>query len=736
MNPSDLGDDFMNFANRAGSQGNAIYYRPGQVVADVPGPTPQQTNLPATHSAGGVLGFLERNAQNIGGVLGGIGGEILNPFGGGVAGAGIGSALGQEIKNLTTGTKTNPFEEGALGAASELGGQVIGKAAGSGISKLANVADRYGSNILSQVGGTVDRRTARALNAQGTTRFMSDLGVNPSEHKAVSQGVINTLTPLVNKGVGQAGQVDTTGINDIANNMIDNHMGIDGISSQKGTAANKLSNSIKGMMDKLNGVENENGSPLARQGKPGDVLNPGANPNDTLDTIKSLRSDAARLTGKGKNPLTVTDAARAEADVKNSVADELEDRLYNDGEIAPGIKGAGADKMVNKGLVDNASISKLQSILPNTPKSQEFINAIKNASTIRELRSAQAPFVNAAQLAAEKEAGKATLGTTSGQLVKQGIGAGGVAAAPFTGGASALIPAAELALGTDTGKTLVGNGLRFAAKQGDKIGTPNNPVLKTARNIINKTAQQTTGQDLTGLASGGSNESNGPVSSLVNNSINSTIAPLIAAKNGSPTTGLGAITSPEQLQNVINAVGYKGLDAYLATQKQESPQLTEKQQEDWTNAQNAINAIQDFAKTFEQVKASGAVAGGIEELGTKIPGIQNTKSEASLKTYNDNVGDLASTLSQVLGGGRGSKALLQELKSELPGVNDSPQAAAMKLNIVVQRLGQTMNTILSAPATNTPGQLANFSGMTVPGTVQSTLPLPATPSQVNFSGGL
>jgi hypothetical protein len=167
------------------------------------------------------------------------------------------------------------------------------------------------------------------------------------------------------------------------------------------------------------------------------------------------------------------------------------------------------------------------------------------------------------------------------------------------------------------------------------------------------------------------------------------------------------------------------VNSFLNYQKQETPELSQEQQQDWTKAQDAINAVSDLSKTFDEVQASGAVAGSLEELGTKIPGIQNTKSESALKAYNDNVGQLAGTLSQVLGGGRGSKAMLEELKPHIPLITDSPQAAAMKLNVIVQQIAQHMNTILSAPATNTPGQLTNFSGQTVPGTVDFSSPYTA-----------
>lgn len=714
-----------------------------------PAASPDQTQVgtpPAPKGKSGVLGWLERNAQTIGGVAGGIAGEVIDPFGGAVIGSALGSGLGQEVKNKTTGTNTNPFEEAAIGGASELGGQMLGKGAAKLADKAGEVADKYGVNLLSQVGGTVDRRTARAFDANTTTRYMSDLGLKPNETKDASRAVIDTLTPLVNKGVGMAGNVDTSGLPDMVDSLINNETGLSGMAGEKGTEAYKLSQSLKSQIEKLGGQADENGMPLLSNSPTRDILAPSANPSDTLDTIKTLQKQAAQLTGNGKNPLTITDRATAEASIRRTLASELEDRLY---------EGAGANDVVTKGLVDDNTVKKLQTLLPNTPASAEYIDSVKNAGSIKDLRTAQAPFVKASQLAAEKEAGRMTEGATSGNIVKQGIGAAGLAAAPFTGGASAIIPAAELALGTDTGKTVTGTALRKVAPLIDKAasaGTGASIKGVTAKDVVNKAITQSFPHILggAGLAGGATNPGsltsstvNGqtvpgstPLTGMVNTVVNNYVKSVQASTEGNNSM------DPATLQRVVQQGGLQGLSQYENYVKMTQPQLTQDQQNQISLGLNSLSSLQQLAPLWEAAvggSAGGAGGSGILNDLSKVPGVggslangiselmKNSPSGASYKTYMDNRYELASNLAKLVssGGRSGGVANTQYIEEQLPTLSDSPTTAMQKFTKVASMVNSALQNVLQTPATNTYGKLTSFSA---PGSTANLGSLPANPS--------
>lgn len=715
----------------------------GAAPAGSPGQT-QLSGAPApSKGASGVLGWLERNGQTIGGVAGGVLGELVDPLGGGVAGAAIGSGLGQELKNKTTGTTTNPLEEAAIGGASELGGKLIGQGAARLAHKAGELADNYGVNLLSQVGGTVDRKTARAFDANTTTRYMSDLGLKPNETKDASQGIIDTLTPLVNKGVSMAGNVDTSGLPDMVDSLINNETGLGGMAADKGTEAYKLSQSLKSQIEKLGGKADENGIPLLTGAPSRDILAPNANPSDTLDTIKTLQKQAAELTGKGKNPLTITDRATAEANIRRQLASELEDRLY---------EGAGANDVVTKGLVNDDVVGKLKNILPDTPASRDFIDSVQNAQSIKELRTAQAPFVKAIQLATEKEAGRATAGATSGNIVKQGIGAFGLAAAPFTGGASAVIPAAELALGTDTGKAITGTALRKVARALDKVanaGTGASIKGITARDIVDKTVAQAFPHLVggAGLAGGATSPNanltastvngqtvpgNTPLTGMLNTVVNNYV------KSVQNSTSSNTSMDPATIQKVIQEGGLQGLSQYESYIKMTQPQLSQDQQNQISLGLNSLSSLQQLAPLWEQAISGGAGGGALNDI-SKIPVVggkiasgvselmKNSPSGASYKTYMDNRYELASNLAKLVssGGRSGGVANTQYIEEQLPTLSDSPQTAMQKFTKVASMINAALQNVLQTPSTNTFGTLSSFSA---PGNTSNLGSLPTSPS--------
>lgn len=473
---------------------------------------------PKTHSASGFEGWLERNAQTIGSIALPVAADVATlgaatPWDPLLAAAGGG--VGQEVKNKTTGTTTNPLEEAGISGALTLGGQVVGKAAAPLFDKLGNVADKFGYNLLSKVGGTVDKNTARALNPQTIVKMMAQLGIKPEDFDGTAQSFMNIIQPLVDKGIGNADKVDTNGLSEMVDSLVNNETSVSGMADEKGTAAFKLSNTLKSTLNKLSGVTSNEGAPIMSNTAASDILAPNADPSEVNTLLGSLKEQVSKLIGNGRNPMSISDAAKGEANVKKLLIDELEDRLYGgdktltDGTI---IKGANADSKVIGGLnqkavtavraagnqiadhgdtvdivskdgsrtsldrasfnklgggngqdtklVDDKTVQALKDTLPDTPLSQRYIKAIANAKTIGELKSSMSPFVRASQLAAAKAAAEG-----GGMSLKSVAKATPAVLSPLTGflaggpvGAG-VGGALDVALGTDTGQQMIGDTL-------------------------------------------------------------------------------------------------------------------------------------------------------------------------------------------------------------------------------------------------------------------------------------
>lgn len=713
----------------------------------------------------GIGGFLARNAENIGGVAGGLLGTAaagaLDVGTGGLAtvldptlvsgAAGLGEGLGQEIKNhYDPSQKTSAVKEGAIGAATQLGGDLAGKALAPIAKRGANLLHNYGIDVLSSVGGTLDKKTARALDNRGTTEAMSNLGFGPKDFGDIAPKVTGPdglLNKIVNRGVGQAGKVDTTGVGDMADSLVQQDTRI-----KDPSVENKALTFIKNGINKINGVEDTNAAPLSKTSAPGDILNKGADPNDTLNFTRTLRREANQLTNNGKNPLSVTSQDAGVANLYNHVADELEERLYTDGKTSAGVVGAGADKVAANGLVTDKDIADLKALSPGNKQWESFVDTkVKNGDTIGKLRSLQAPFVRAGKIASEKLASKAGDSASKNALLKGGTLVGSVLAAPVTHGASLAVPLAE----TDAGKTIAAKGLQGASSLLDKSVTNNPRGTLTAKDFVNKTLLNTFPKlfsSSNGTAvknpNGSQDITGGPVSSMLNNSVNQIANQVHDQLNTQQQQNpLLQQLTPDEIQQILNTSGIHGLEAIqgqqseaLAIQKQEQPELSGNQQDDITLGLNSLSSLQQLAPLWESAVSSGA-GGGAAGVASKIPfvggsianalaeGNKNSKSGSSYITYMDNRYDLATNIAKLAsnGGRTGGVSNTQYIEEMLPTLSDSPQTAAEKFQRVAQVIQSSLQNTLSTPATNVPGALTNFSGQNIPGTDVNTALQSANP---------
>jgi hypothetical protein len=112
---------------------------------------------------------LVNQAPAIMSTVGGVAGSLLGPWGA-AGGAGVGGATGEAMKErVQAGAVTHPMRvagQGALGAASEAGGQLIGEFAPAIGSKLRQVSDEMMTNLI---GATRRGALGQKLTFKGAT---------------------------------------------------------------------------------------------------------------------------------------------------------------------------------------------------------------------------------------------------------------------------------------------------------------------------------------------------------------------------------------------------------------------------------------------------------------------------------------------------------------------------------------------------------------------------------------
>ena len=94
----------------------------------------------------------EKLLPTAGGVLGGIAGTFVSPIFGSAAGAGIGGALGQQLENSLTGQKQSTLTSGLENAAGGLLGGVGGKVVETGLGALSGAAEKGASSLFAAQG--------------------------------------------------------------------------------------------------------------------------------------------------------------------------------------------------------------------------------------------------------------------------------------------------------------------------------------------------------------------------------------------------------------------------------------------------------------------------------------------------------------------------------------------------------------------------------------------------------
>lgn len=649
-------------------------------------------NLPARpqHAGpGGLEGWLVRNAPTIGGTIGavaaaplnlldavsGVGGTALD-----VGAAGLGADLGQRIKNKFDPMQaTNPEKEGLIGAGSELGGMGLGSVLGKGVNALKGAAPD-----IFKAAFNVPNKLLSRLKPNETAQKMLDYGVGGSLNNIIgkSNSAMDILDGAYRDSIGQIKQpIDINPAIDAANRVIHSPYTTDLTEADK---------------QKVN-------SDLASMGATGSLPFK-LNPQDAVDSMRKIQQVGHTLLAKGENKLSPNPRLSQMGQSYLAAADQIQNQLDDLG-------GAASVKAVQS-PENKAALSEI---------SPQLASEFMNAKTPQEVRTLMAPFMNVktmAKITSENPARAKLLAQMTG--AGAGFGLGGIPGAVAGMVGSPAIEGIENTLRAPV-TTTAARGVNAIAKTVGRLTANTGKEVAgklTARDIVNKTLTQATGQGIDGLYGNKPQISGGPVSSMVSNQVGQVLNSASQQTQQPPIQML----TPDQISQILRSSGIEGLksvegaiDTNLAVQRQEYPELSSDQQGQIADITKALQGITDSAKLYEQAQALGAGSGVLAQLGTHIPGIQNTKSESALRAYEDNRGELAAQVATILGSGRSSASMIRQIESELPSPTDSPEAAQTKFSLLVTRLNNAMQSTLATPATNTPGQLTNFSGQSVPG---------------------
>jgi hypothetical protein len=320
------------------------------------------------------------------------------PFGKGIEGANIGvNAL---TKVLAPGAAV-----GGLQAVSEGQDPLTGAAAGAagagvlqgalnlpgllskGANKVVGGAEKAGQSLLSSQ-YDLSRPVGRGLKLQNTVGKLAKYGITNLEDVVPAAEFVTGADGVVSKGVrtavAAAGNVDTKGILTIAKDYAANP-------AMQGNSGDKFVKYINKAVEQVLG------------GNKGSLN--GANPSETYGLIQQLQTEAAGLV-RGRNPISISSQDKALSKAFNGIAGELEDRLF---------KGSGAnDALLSKNVLQQIA----DEVAPQYPK---LAKDILKATTVRELRSLQEPFVKGSQAVAETLAGEQSAGKSLGGAFK-GLG--------------------------------------------------------------------------------------------------------------------------------------------------------------------------------------------------------------------------------------------------------------------------------------------------------------------------
>lgn len=407
-------------------------------------------------------GFAERNAPTILSTLGGIGGEAIDPFGGGIAGAALGGSLGQGVKNHYEGQ--DPLQSNDLTSGIESGvGQGIGYGALAGAGKVLGAVGKTVAPKIAESGisDVLSKVTPAALKRLGNS-----VGINPTLETATKLGITDSADPT---------QLTTDDLEKMSSSGLPNvATGADGIlSATRDAIANKaLDDSGRSIdLDQVRNMANDTAekhglnSDLTTNGAGGLPKQQGAGANAANYAMGVIRKGSTTAEG-AQNLLKEADTLPSTNPLKgyyNEVAKNVQDQIYN----APEVKQALSDYKTTP--------EDRQAFLQATGGNQKFADYIgdtlDNANSNSDIAKAHSDLINVRALG---DAGKSVANNT-------------VQKAGGTPGNNVALEAA--------GHLVTGNPLKAAATLGKKALTSPEGAAKVSKvasaggDILNRMAK-------------------------------------------------------------------------------------------------------------------------------------------------------------------------------------------------------------------------------------------------------
>lgn len=389
----DIADNSQNFQNNFNV--NPLNVSPStgstsEAVQALQGSNPQAQQTQATHQPN----LLQRLLPTLGGIGGGILGEVVDPFGGGVAGAALGAGLAgggaaagktaenaTEGKNLGSGVVASGLEGAAGQGLAEGAGAALG-AAGKGLESTAqSITDKAALTssdaISKQIYNNVPKGLRQAHNLDSSLDLADSLGLN----KADPQSLVNAgsqandiLDTSVNDALGQAGPVDASDYNNIVKDAIAQRSGVLGSyeptalgRGRLGPANTPAAKLLSQLQDYGAGVATPNADPTALRG--------------LMQQVGKAYGDAqpgvTALTG-AKDPVQV-----ATHDALGDVYNNLKDKLFNRPEVTQNFQKLAGNIQAGDVGGNQALADHLNGVLGSATTAQPVLDSLKQFGDLR-----------------------------------------------------------------------------------------------------------------------------------------------------------------------------------------------------------------------------------------------------------------------------------------------------------------------------------------------------------------
>lgn len=359
--------------------------------------------------------WLDRLLPTVGGIVGGIGGSLLggaadvaslgtlapliNPITLGVAGAGLGGGLGQMGENALTGKKVLQGND-LVSAGENAGGQLLGEGIGSLAGKVIGKAGSMLSNgavdaVMGQAPGAIDRPTSQYLIDNGIT----DLNK------------IKDIAPLITGQTGGEGAAFTNGVEGAVNNATDKVSIKNAMSSVQDPLSSSImsettnKNAAKAIQRSIDNMVTNSGGQITKNGvKPLSDLS-GIYEHGQMDNIsRGAAYNEAQQFLKAANQIL----GKAPKDaITGNILDPQQSALYNTfnlwgHQLESSALGLGpSDTPLALSAEDRALLKEgIAPLQKSSPKLyQTLSDQIDGAQTWKDIKSAQAPLVQASKAA-------------------------------------------------------------------------------------------------------------------------------------------------------------------------------------------------------------------------------------------------------------------------------------------------------------------------------------------------